>query len=82
MSTPRCGDTVLHRPSGETWVVAWCEGEDLAWCGWPNGLAMTADCDTVSAATDDEHRVSVAEVADCGDSRGSRVRRLYAAALT
>lgn len=79
---PRCGDHVLHRPSGEKWLVAWCEGDDLAWCGWPNGIARTSDCEIVHRADDTEHRKMAAEVAACGDSRASRVRRLYAEALT
>lgn len=45
----RTGDHVLHKPSGETWVVAFVDGDDLAWCGWPNGLARTSDCELDSA---------------------------------
>jgi hypothetical protein len=78
---PRCGDYVLHRPTGETWVVAWCEGCDLAWCGWPNGMARTHDCEIVRRSTDDEHTRWVATVANCGDSRADRVQRLYADVL-
>jgi hypothetical protein len=36
-------DHVLHGPSGETWVVAYVEGDRLAWCGWPEGEAKLAD---------------------------------------
>jgi hypothetical protein len=81
MAAPRCGDHVLHRPSGETWVVAWCEGDDLAWCGWPNGMARASDCEIVKQATDAEHRLWASDVAGIGDSRSSRVKRLYAEAL-
>jgi len=81
MDIPRCGDHVFHRPTEETWVVAWCEGDDLAWCGWPNGMARTSDCELVHRASEAEHRASVRRVADVNDSRGPRVRRLYAAAL-
>lgn len=73
----RTGDEVLHRPSGETWVVAWCDGDDLAWCGWPNGIARTSDCDLVKVATDDEHRRILGLVVDCGDSRATRARSIY-----
>ena len=38
------GDTVLHRPSNERWVVAYVEGDRLAWCGWPDGTADLSDC--------------------------------------
>jgi hypothetical protein len=81
-AAPRCGDHVLHRPSGETWIVAWCEGDDLAWCGWPNGMARTADCDVTIRVTDEAHRSMVAQVASCSDSRGPRCARLYADVLT
>ena len=75
--TPRCGDHVLHRPSGETWLVAWCEGDDLAWCGWPNGMARRDDCEVTHLASDEEHRQMVAQVMLCDDSRGARCVRLY-----
>lgn len=50
----RTGDTVKHHPSGETWVVAFVEGEYLAWCGWPPGLAKVDDCELVEACSDEE----------------------------
>lgn len=54
----RSGDIVLHRPTGEEWVVAYHEPEsdDLAWCGWPEGFGKGADCMMVKAATDFECR--------------------------
>lgn len=77
----RCGDVVEHVPSGERWVVAWCEGDDLAPCGWPDGIARTADCRLVKAADDHAHRSMVRSWADSsghgGDSRRARVLRLY-----
>lgn len=80
---PRCGDHVLHHPTGEEWVVAWAEGDDLAWAGWPNGLARLADCTVIKHCSDAEHRRAVQEWADMerGDSRRPRVLRLYAAVL-
>ena len=38
---PRAGDTVFHRPSGESWVVAYADPErdELSWVGWPPGVA-------------------------------------------
>lgn len=50
------GDTVHHRPTGETWVVAQVLGERLWWCGWPEGSADLADCELVSKATRDSMR--------------------------
>jgi hypothetical protein len=41
-STIRGGDHVFHRPTGETWVVAYVSGDYLAWCGWPSGEARVS----------------------------------------
>ena len=51
----RTGDTVLHRPSGEAWLVAYVDGPDLAWFGWPEGFARVDDCELVKACSDEEH---------------------------
>ena len=77
---PRCGDVVLHKPSGEEWLVAWAEGNDIAWCGWPNGLARVSDCEITKKATDAEHLKIVRDVINCGDSRAARCARLYGVA--
>jgi len=45
------GDTVKHIPTGETWIVACVEGNDLSWCGWPEGMARLSDCELVEKAT-------------------------------
>ena len=73
----RCGDHVHHRPSGEDWLVAWCDGDDLQWCGWPSGIGRTADCDLVKACSDAEHIKLVREINAHGGPMGSRVERLY-----
>jgi hypothetical protein len=52
----RAGDTVYHRPSGESWTVAYCDGEWLAWCGWPAGEAKISDCELKKSCSDDQHR--------------------------
>ena len=52
------GDTVFHKPSGETWVVAAVEGEHLYWCGWPPGRAQLADCELREKA-DESHRLAL-----------------------
>lgn len=80
---PRCGDHVLHRPSGENWLVAYAEGDDIAWTGWPDGMARLHDCDVTYRCTDAEHAVAVEQwrhVRD--DSRCGRVLRLYAPTLS
>lgn len=74
----RTGDRVFHRPTGETWIVAFAEGNKIAWCGWPDGRADVTDCDLVYTATEEEHRQLVRELARLrGDSRGAAVLRLY-----
>ena len=77
---PRCGDIVRHRPTHESWEVAYAEGSDLAWCGWPNGRARTIDCAVVMRCTDEEHAAAVSRWLDNGgeeDSRRHAIRRLY-----
>lgn len=81
---PRCGDHVFHIPSGEQWVVAWAEGDDIAWSGWPNGMARCGDVRIIHRATDEQHRQAVTEwLSNAGrdDSRQVRIRRLYGKAL-
>lgn len=58
----RAGDTVKHTPTGETWVVAGVDGDDLAWMGWPDGLARTSDCVAIGACSDEKHRRTLYEV--------------------
>lgn len=52
------GDTVKHGPTGETWVVAYVEGDKLAWVGWPQGEANLSDCTLTEKATP-ESRISL-----------------------
>lgn len=85
-STIRAGDTVLHRPSGETWVVAYADHErnDLSAYGWPETLARVTDCELVHSCTDAEHEKAVREwcaKAPGADHRPGAVRRLYGAAF-
>mgnify|MGYP001214789748 CR=1 FL=1 len=74
----RTGDTVYHRPSMETWVVAavWERDGTMAWCGWPPGRAQIADCDLVTACSDAEHRALLHHLAKIygEDARGSYAR--------
>ena len=81
----RCGDHVLHHPSGETWLVAWAEGEHLARAGWPNGRALVADCTVIKRCTDHEHRMAVeawhAADARPDDGRRHKVLTLYGGIL-
>lgn len=77
----RCGDHVHHTPTGEDWVVAWADPEtdDLAWCGWPNGIARLSDCTRIKQATAYEHMSTLRGVLRCGDSRSAAAARLYPA---
>lgn len=60
----RSGDHVHHGPSGETWVVAYVDGDRLAWSGWPEGSAEKSDCSLVWCCTDAEHEKHLREWAD------------------
>jgi hypothetical protein len=45
------GDTVLHAPTGEQWIVACVNGDRLSWVGWPEGSAPLTECTLVAKAT-------------------------------
>lgn len=60
----RIGDVVRHEPTGEQWVVAALDREDMYWVGWPPGCARLADCTLVEACTDAEHVDMVQVVRD------------------
>lgn len=80
--TIRCGDTVVHKPTGETWLVAYADygTGDLAWSGWPDGRARIADCEISRFATDEQHAKHVAEWLSPPareDHRTAVIRRLY-----
>jgi hypothetical protein len=71
------GDTVLHKPSGETWVVAAIEddGEHFYACGWPETRALLSDCELVSQTTGELRRAlleSLAKYSCSGESASSR----------
>jgi hypothetical protein len=91
LAAPRCGDTVFHRPSKETWCVSYADQErdELSWVGWPEGYAKLSDCDLVQRCSDEDHVAAVREWLekphrrDSGfeDRRVSQVSRLYRRAL-
>jgi hypothetical protein len=74
------GDSVFHRPSGETWLVAYVQGDRLAWCGWPEGEANVADCQLVRKASDVERRDLLTQIAESGsnDARARYARLVLA----
>lgn len=68
----KSGDTVFHRPSGETWVVAWADAREVLPAGWPETIASASECDLVRSCSDDEYWAMVEAVARYQDTRGRR----------
>lgn len=73
----RAGDAVLHRPSGETWILACDERNgEIVCCGWPESMAPAKDCDLVEAATDRMRSDILWQVArECRDELRARRAR-------
>lgn len=75
----RTGDTVKHRPTGETWTVAYVDGDYMGWWGWPPGRTQVADCDMVEQCSDADHialllRIEQSSPAEGGPDGDMRVR--------
>ncbi len=68
------GDVVLHRPSGEKWVVAFVEDDHLYWCGWPEGRARLDDCELLEPATPERRAELLANIAAMTDAHDARHR--------
>lgn len=66
--TFRTGDTILHKPSGETWTVAWGDDREVICCGWPESFADASDCEMLQTATDEEHWTLVRRIAEPNSS--------------
>lgn len=71
----RTGDAVLHRPSGETWSVAFVEDGRLCARGWPLSLVPVEDCELKRACSDEQHDKILHEMAAMS---GNDPRRSYA----
>ena len=69
------GDTVLHVPSQEEWIVAFVSGDYLCPCGWPLCYAKLSDCKLVEKADSGRKRDILNQMARCG---GDDPRRHYA----
>ena len=69
----KAGDVVKHRPTGETWLLAYAEGGRVSACGWPESIAEEADCELVKACSIEEHEAMLREWADKGCGRDHRV---------
>jgi hypothetical protein len=76
---PQTGDHVLHKPSGETWLVAMVEGEHLTCCGWPESVARVSDCKVVKVATADERLKLLQNMARSSGRRAAYAQRALAA---
>lgn len=79
----KTGDTVLHRPSGEMWLVAYSENGYVCACGWPETLARESDCQLIESASEDMRIRLLHEIAGKGgdDSRRSYARRALGMAV-
>lgn len=76
MSEPiETGDTVFHGPTGETWTVAYVQGDRLAWCGWPEGEARLSDCKLTKKGTPEYREKLLNDLANMPDEDA---RRRYA----
>lgn len=75
----RAGDIVHHEPTGEDWVVAYVDGEYLAWCGWPAGEAKMDDCWLKKMCSDEEHIKWLKDISKSEGKRGNRARQALAA---
>lgn len=69
------GDVVYHKPTGETWLVAYVNGEYMSWCGWPEGQARVEDCELKKHATP-EQRLKLLH--DMAGMSGHDSRKTYA----
>lgn len=74
MITIDTGDTVFHRPTRETWVVAHVVRDKLYWCGWPEGCAELADCLLVNKASSVARMSLLEKMRTSGGIRGRMAR--------
>jgi hypothetical protein len=72
------GDEVRHGPSGEHWIVAAVDGENLFWCGFPfGGSGKVVDCTLIKQATPVEQKKLLADLAAVkGNERPSILARI------
>ena len=70
-------DHVHHVPSGETWLVAFVEDNELVPCGFPLSYAKLADCKLIYKATPEErHQLLVQMSENNKDQRGRYARKV------
>ena len=58
----KCGDTVFHKPTKETWIVCYADYKSgfLSWFGWPEGYVEISNCELVESCTPEAHKKEVA----------------------
>lgn len=69
----RTGDHVKHGPTGETWVVAYVDGDRMSWLGWPPGEARIADCTVIKESSDEEHERILRQLLASQDGKRARM---------
>lgn len=77
---PRCGDSVKHTQTGETWEVAYVIGDTLSPAGWPETMADLSECEITRFATDEQHKAAVKRWLNSikgNDLRRIRIKELY-----
>lgn len=75
---------IRHRPSGETWTLAWADESEVICCGWPETFAKASDCVLVKAASDEEYIAMLRQVSEAcpSQTRGYRCKYEIDHALT
>ena len=72
----KSADKVFHRPSGETWILAWADDKEVSPCGWPETIAKVSDCEMVEEATQEELEAMLKKWAEMeGNNSDYRVLR-------
>lgn len=69
------GDVVLHRPTGERWLVAYVRDDNLCCLGWPESFARVSDCELIEFAEPTQRQLILENMAAMD---GSDSRKMYA----
>ena len=80
----RSGDEVKHLPSGEEWVLAWGDRDNVSPCGWPETIGNASDCELIRAASDSEYleMITTWSNSQSKDYRILKCRKLLSAMTT
>lgn len=74
----KTGDTVLHKPTGEEWTIAYANEHEVCPCGWPESFAKPEDCELIKECSEDERWKLLEDIAKGhgSDSRAAYARRM------